>query len=404
MPRQPKKKMKFKEMRKEGRYFSPAEQRQDRQLDSEEESGEDYVPEDDVTEQYRLSTERLRDIVDEVDDKEFEGFTESGYRLIYKENPVTAIQKAHQSGGCEGCLVVQEDSKHIKGFDGCMTFSCSSCAFTHRLFNSEPSAAKPNISVDSKNLNARMVMVALETGNGSPLFKVLVQMLGLPCKFSKSTWCSHITKFKELYEDVAEQVLDDSRGKVSEVVEVDDNTGLTPLKIGYDGTWAKRGYKLLFGAGFAVALQTNEIIDFGTKSKLNESVAFAPFPKNSEKFKEHKAKVEASSEAVFTESSGAMEKEICKDIFSKSKDLGFQYTDLLGDGDSKAHNEIKDTYGICKKYEEKTGEEKEEFDVSTKGIKFWQKHREKKLDCKRVNKIECINHVDKRCGAALRDV
>ena len=188
---------------------------------------------------------------------------------------------------------------------------------------------------------------------------------------------------------------------------MDDNTGLTPLKIGYDRTWAKRGYKSLFGAGFAVALQTNEIIDFETKSKPNESVAFAPFPKNSEKFREHKAKVEASSKAVFTESSGAMKKEIHKDIFSKSKDLGFQYTDLLGDGESKAHNEIKDIHGICngcKKYDEKTGEEKEEFDGSTKGIKFWQKHREKKIDCKRVNKIECINHMDKRCGAALGEV
>ena len=70
---------------------------------------------------------------------------------------MNAIQKAHQSGGCEGCLEVQEDSKHIKGFSGCTTFSCSSCAFTHTLFNSEPaSAAKPNTSVDSKNLNARM--------------------------------------------------------------------------------------------------------------------------------------------------------------------------------------------------------------------------------------------------------
>ena len=77
-----------------------------------------------------------------------------------------------------------------------------------------------------------------------------------------------------------------------------------------------------------------------------------------------------------------MEKEICKGIFSKSKDLGFWYTDLLGDGDSKDHNEIKDIYGICngcKKYEEKTGDEKEDFDVSTRGIKFWQKHREDRL-------------------------
>ena len=41
-----------------------------------------------------------------------------------------------------------------------------------------------------------------------------------------------------------------------------------------------------------VALETNEIIDFGTKSKLNEAIAFAPMKKYSDKFKEHKAKVE----------------------------------------------------------------------------------------------------------------
>ena len=102
-----------------------------------------------------------------------------------------------------------------------------------------------------------------------------------------------------------------------------------------------------------------------------------------------------------------MEKEIYEDISSKPKDLGFQYTDLLGDDDSRDHNEMKDIYGLCngcKNYVEKTGEEKEEFDVSTKGIKFWQKNREKKINCKTVNKIACVMHVDKKCGAALRDV
>ena len=59
MLRQLKKKTRFKEMRNEGRYFSPVEQQQDRQLDSAEESSEDYVPEDDVPEEYWLSTERL---------------------------------------------------------------------------------------------------------------------------------------------------------------------------------------------------------------------------------------------------------------------------------------------------------------------------------------------------------
>ena len=50
---------------------------------------------------------------------------------------------------------------------------------------------------------------------------------------------------------------------------------------------------------YLVALEMNEIIDFGTKSKLNEAIAFAPMKKSSDKFKEHKAKVEENSEAVF---------------------------------------------------------------------------------------------------------
>ena len=57
-----------------------------------------------------------------------------------------------------------------------------------------------------------------------------------------------------------------------------------------------------------------------------------------------------------------------------------------------------------KKYEEKTEEDKEKFDTSKKRLQFWQKHRDKQIKCNRVNKIECINHVDKRCGTALRDL
>ena len=47
------------------------------------------------------------------------------------------------------------------------------------------------------------------------------------------------------------------------------------------------------------------------------------------------AKVKKNSKAVFEDSSGAMEKEICKDVFNRSKEIGLQYTDLLGDGDAK---------------------------------------------------------------------
>ena len=104
--------------------------------------------------------------------------------------------------------------------------------------------------------------------------------------------------------------------------------------------------------------------------------------KSSDKFKEHKSEVEENSEAVFEDSSGAMEKEICKDIFNRSKEIGLQYTDLLGDRDSKGYNEVKKIYGMCdecKKYEGKTEEDKEKFDTSKKGLQFWRSIRISKL-------------------------
>ena len=100
-----------------------------------------------------------------------------------------------------------------------------------------------------------------------------------------------------------------------------------------------------------------------------------------------------------------MEKEICKEIFERSKDVGLQYTCLLGD--CKDYKEVKATYGVCedcKKYDEMTKEEKQAFDKSKDGMKLWQKHREEKVDCKRVNKIEFVNHVDRRRGTPLRDL
>ena len=98
---------------------------------------------------------------------------------------------------------------------------------------------------------------------------------------------------------------------------------------------------------------------------MNEAIAFAPMKKSSDKFKKHQAKVEENSEAVNEDSSSAVDKEICEDIFNRSKEIGLQYTDLLGEGDAKDYNEVKGIYGMCdecKKYEEKTEEDKEKFE------------------------------------------
>ena len=165
---------------------------------------------------------------------------------MYKDNLVAALQKPHQAVKCKGRIIVVEDSDNIRGFHGCMKLSCELCSFSHKLFNSEPSAEKPHSTYDCKNLNARMVMVALESGNSSPLFKLLVEILGLACKFSKSTWGRHVKKFKTAYESSINEVVLKSREKVCDLIPEDDES-IRIDKVGLDGTWAKILFRSLFG-------------------------------------------------------------------------------------------------------------------------------------------------------------
>ena len=192
-----------------------------------------------------------------------------------------AVHKGN-GNGCKGRLNVVEQEKHIKGFDACIKLSCKTCGLAHKMYTSEASLGQPDVRYNNKNLNWRMIMTALESGNGGTLFTTLVQILGLPCKFVKSSSGTHVGRFSQMYEDVSSNVLAESRAKVKDSLDPDPITGLGLTKIGFDGTWAKRGFKSLFGVGFAVVLETNEIIHFETKAKLNEKLAFVPVKKDSE--------------------------------------------------------------------------------------------------------------------------
>ena len=78
-----------------------------------------------------------------------------------------------------------------------------------------------------------MVTTALESRNGGTLFKTLVQILGLPCKFVKSSWGTNVGRFSQMNEDVSSNVLAESRPKVKDSLDPDPVIGLVPTKIGF---------------------------------------------------------------------------------------------------------------------------------------------------------------------------
>ena len=77
---------------------------------------------------------------------------------------------------------------------------------------------------------------------------------------------------------------------------------------------------------------------------------------------------------------------------------------MVCDGDSKAYNSVWDVYACCK-----TCEKYEIWIDRVRNMKNWSSQRHKKnmkkkvLLCQRVKKLDCIGHVQKRLGTALRD-
>lgn len=82
---------------------------------------------------------------------------------------------------------------------------------------------------------------------------------------------------------------------------------------------------------------------------------------------------------------------------------------MVCDGDSKAYIAVWDVYGCCKtceKYEkmDRKGEDYTKWVKSKQFVKWKKEHEEESVVCHRVRKLDCIGHVQKRIGTALRDL
>lgn len=82
---------------------------------------------------------------------------------------------------------------------------------------------------------------------------------------------------------------------------------------------------------------------------------------------------------------------------------------MVCDGDSKAYIAVWDVYGCCdtcQKYERMDRKSKEyEKWIKSANYNKWKKgHEEETVICNRVTKLDCIGHVQKRLGTALREL
>lgn len=145
------------------------------------------------------------------------------------------------------------------------------------------------------------------------------------------------------------------------------------ILISCDGTWQKRGFSSLFGAVFIIAYETGKVIDYAVLSKYCSGCKkWENRDKSQAEYLIWEAKHVCSIN--FSGSAGTMEPFGTLALFQRSLGYNLRYKYLISDGDSKTFSLLSN--------EKVYGADPDD----------------------QVEKLDCVGHVQKRLGTALRNL
>ena len=155
--------------------------------------------------------------------------------------------------------------------------------------------------------------------------------------------------------------------------------GILDIEVTYDGSWQKRGHNSNMFVGAVIDANIGYVIDYVTLCKVcvncdAKKTLVKKGKMTSEEFSDWHANHDC--DINYKGSSGGMEVEGAVQLWSRSLENGFRYMSYISDGDSKGYFEV------CK---------------LNNGEGPYGKERQ-------VKKEECVNHVSKRLGTALRKI
>ncbi|KAK3717095.1 hypothetical protein QZH41_005024 [Actinostola sp. cb2023] len=242
----------------------------------------------------------------------------------------------------------------------------------------------------------------------------ICEILNMPQPMSTQAWNDHTNALYETHKTAVEEHLDSSRARLRQKLKVDNpsitDDDIIDIAVTYDGTWSKRGHTANYGFGFVISVDTGEVLDYGFKSKLCWECSNQTFDEDSDDYRQWYESHKADCFQNFDGSSGNMEVAIiAQDVWNRSSEFNLRYKYMVCDGDSRAYTAVWDVYGccdICAHYENLDRQNKEyKAWILTDAYSAWiVAHEEESVDCYRAIKLDCIGHVQKRIGTALREL
>lgn len=276
---------------------------------------------------------------------------------------------------CENCGKKDLTVNNVAafGFSTKLELSCTTCSISYGSLMSSPRLP------DSKKfaINKDMVAAFLEIGKGFAAMESFAMALGIKI-FDRKTFDKYVKQLAAEKAVQKENVLEKSREIVREAHRNLDSTSaeeIIDICVSFDGSWQKRGHTSYYCIGSVIDMLTGLVIDYVVLSKYCQECTktAADLGKNSAEFfiwyEGHKSS--GSCQKNYEGSSGSMEVQAADILWRRSIELcKMRYTVMLSDGDSKSfiHLSKSDVY---------------------EGIN--------------ISKEECLNHVAKRLGTALRN-
>lgn len=281
---------------------------------------------------------------------------------------------------CTSCFnfALRVSQLEPKGYAHFLKIECSNCGVVE-IFNTSGQLGKShgNSTRPSFDVNRRMVQGFSSIGKGHRGMESFSMSMNMKPMTSKA-YNGHLKTIHSLYSEFTKESLEKSRTEVRKAYCDINNTPLDEpgpinISVSYDGSWQKRGFTSKNGVGCCVEVVTGLVIDFEVLSKYCRlcEVKKMKFGQNSVEFEEWFTQHETNCQKNFDGSSPAMEMEAAERIWLRSEKQGFRYTTLVSDGDSKTFSHLT-------------------------GLNPYPDYE--------IEKVECVNHVEKRLGTGLRKI
>ena len=269
-------------------------------------------------------------------------------------------------------VVVSEDKSRRMGSACHLTAKCSHCS---GVLGQTMTSQKTGLDHTGHDINRRIISAAAVNGIGFTQLSRFFALLNMPPPMHQKTWQFYQKTLYTGAHRAADSHLQEAAELVREMyaeMKIGEPTpdGQLDVSVSFDGSWHRRGRCSHTGIATVIEVFSGLILDFITLSNYCLACELGPkvdSPGYMEWFKKHESHCQKTTNC----SSAAMETEAAVVMWGRSLQLhSFQYMEMLGDGDGKAHGKVNGLHPY--------GPEAS------------------------IKKIECVNHVTKRMGTALR--